>query len=842
MKKSLPGIIILCMALSYVLVAFSNGQNSYLVRIGVEDSFAAKKDLTRTVDVVWDGGANMLAIVTGKVLSAMERRGLSVQVLDSDPNAKEYFFIERIRAEDFESIGKVAHVLIRDRQAVLAQVSRDDALALMIEYGVEIAPLFKKPVILKERPQALDKSAALVADPGITAMVDLVSEAQLESVVTDLVNFGTRYCTTQGGIDAQNYIFQKFESFGIADVQLQDYNSQHDNVIATIPGLARPEDIYIVGGHYDSTSFAGNDNAPGADDNGSGTTAVIEIARVLSQFDFEATLKFIAFGSEEIGLVGSSAYAEEASSNGDNILGYVNLDMHGYVASGDAMDTDIIANTQSQPLMDLAFDVWETYVPTLPMIEGYLFGGSSDHASFWSEGYPAVFPFEDSDDYSPYIHSTSDTIGTSLNNFEFLTLGTKGALALMATMAVPFEICIQHDPLPNTDDTINPYDVTVTITSRDPLDEESVTLFYDDGTGFVEVPMYPVGDGADFSAQIPAYPVGTTIDYFVYAEDIHGGSTTSPDGAPTATHSFSVVTILASEDFEAGDGGFAGTGEWQWGTPAGGGPAQAHSGTKAWGTDLAGEYGDNASYTLDSGPYSLGLRGDAYLEFHHWYNTESYYDGGNVKISTDGGQTFSTLIPEGGYPEDAIAGGNAGIPGEPGFSGSSGDWERVGFDLYDYLGETVVFRLHFGSDTSVRDPGWFIDDVILYGTGGEPQDSDGDGVPDGGDNCPDISNPLQENADGDDVGDACDNCILMDNPNQADEDGDEAGDACDNCQDIANPDQVEVDGDGWGAACDCDDSNAEANPGHEEVLDNGIDDDCDGEIDEGGSCFLGLLL
>lgn len=95
-------------------------------------------------------------------------------------------------------------------------------------------------------------------------------------------------------------------------------------------------------------------------------------------------------------------------------------------------------------------------------------------------------------------------------------------------------------------------------------------------------------------------------------------------------------------------------------------------------------------------------------------------------------------------------------------------------------------------------------------------DDDGDGVPNGSDNCPDISNPGQEDADSDGVGDACDNCSYTPNPDQADSDGDSSfagsfpywlGDACDNCPTNWNQDQSDYDLDGIGDVCDPDDDN-----------------------------------
>jgi len=170
-------------------------------------------------------------------------------------------------------------------------------------------------------------------------------------------------------------------------------------------------------------------------------------------------------------------------------------------------------------------------------------------------------------------------------------------------------------------------------------------------------------------------------------------------------------------DFETSDGGFMSHGIlWEWGTPVVG-PSVAHSGDKLWGTDLDDEYSNNANAWLRSPEIDLSgfsKNGDTViaLEFWQWYDIESGFDGGNVKISTDGGTSWRILDTEPYYTGTASY-GNAGIPNEPCFTGTDTTWHRVICDLTPYAGDTVIIKFHFGSDFSIAKAGWYIDDVAI---------------------------------------------------------------------------------------------------------------------------------
>ena len=142
----------------------------------------------------------------------------------------------------------------------------------------------------------------------------------------------------------------------------------------------------------------------------------MEIAKILSQFEFERSIVFCAFSGEEYGLYGSEAYASRAESEGMNILGYINLDMIGYNEPGELIHTDMIAPQSAQELSDFYKVVSAIYVPDFIIYDAVTIPGGSDHISFNNHGYMGIFPCEEDMTYSPFIHTANDLIGPSVNS------------------------------------------------------------------------------------------------------------------------------------------------------------------------------------------------------------------------------------------------------------------------------------------------------------------------------------------------------------------------------------------------------------------------------------------
>jgi hypothetical protein len=218
-----------------------------------------------------------------------------------------------------------------------------------------------------------------------------------------------------------------YQEFSIGDILLQ-------NVIAEMTGSLSPGEISLLTAHYDDAPSG--PIAPGADDNASGTAAVLLAARILSQFDFGCSLRFASFSGEEQGLVGSKAAARQSFCDGENIRAVLNMDMIGWNSPGSPNVMDLLVSEEIPGSHDIALlyqDVIGTY--ELDLSPEIVFSGSSgsDHASYWVYDFPAILAIEDLADFNPNYHKTTDRLDSL--DLTYLAEITKASLATMAHMS-----------------------------------------------------------------------------------------------------------------------------------------------------------------------------------------------------------------------------------------------------------------------------------------------------------------------------------------------------------------------------------------------------------------------
>ena len=296
--------------------------------------------------------------------------------------------------------------------------------------------------------------AAPQVDPRIYDIVAAVSADRIEADIRTLAGFGTRntfsdtLSDTRGIGAARRWIKAQFDEISRASggklevyydhmmlTQEQSSRIPHDveivSVVAIQRGRTRPNDYVLMAGDIDSRASGNYDfttDAPGANDNASGMAGTIEAARVLTQYDFEASIVYLGLSAEEQGLYGGRSVATKAAEKGWNIIGVLNNDMIGNIAGDNGVidnstfrifsepnpATDELRDFQgrrtrggevdgpSRQLARYVARIADLYVSTLDPVMIYRldrFGRGGHHRPFNDLGFPGVRIMETNESY-----------------------------------------------------------------------------------------------------------------------------------------------------------------------------------------------------------------------------------------------------------------------------------------------------------------------------------------------------------------------------------------------------------------------------------------------------------
>jgi len=242
---------------------------------------------------------------------------------------------------------------------------------------------------------------------------------------------GRNYIEKQGLDSARKYIAEQFKSSGY-QVEFQEYQLSGDvvaNIEVTHTGTTHPDEIIIVGAHYDAVP-----GAPGANDNGSGVAAILELADRFKDKNFPRTVRFVAFVNEEppnfmTGNMGSYVYAKNAAKEKDNIIAMFSLETIGYFRDETGSQhyppffslfypnkgnfITFVGNLRSRGLVTKSirsFRAHSTFPSEGIAAPAFIPGINwSDHWSFWKQGYPAIMITDTAPYRYPYYHSAGDT-------------------------------------------------------------------------------------------------------------------------------------------------------------------------------------------------------------------------------------------------------------------------------------------------------------------------------------------------------------------------------------------------------------------------------------------------
>ncbi|MFC1572880.1 M28 family metallopeptidase [Candidatus Eisenbacteria bacterium] len=338
-----------------------------------------------------------------------------------------------------------AGIEILDRRGDRYLISaNEEQIARLAEKGCRIAPFTR----VGSPPADANRQWSWrdLPDPAIEALVAEVTwdgSEGLAQKIAWLESYGTRYSFAPQCEEAADSIAATLAQTGLPTLK-QGYLSDGDslwNVEATQIGRTYPDSIFIICAHYDSYSNDPWNRAPGADDNASGTAAVITAAEILSHLSFEYTIKYVLFSGEEQYFLGSVYYVQQALAEGWAILGALNADMIGWWEEGVDFDLEIETNNASLWMATAITNAADLYtsMPYELHIDDTAWWG--DFYAFWYYGFNAVNHEESWDwgdpDFNPYYHSPEDLLqhldpGFTVGNAQIL-------VAALATLARPYD-------------------------------------------------------------------------------------------------------------------------------------------------------------------------------------------------------------------------------------------------------------------------------------------------------------------------------------------------------------------------------------------------------------------
>lgn len=272
--------------------------------------------------------------------------------------------------------------------------------------------------------------AAQELNPFYQSVVEQVKYDSVHQKLQKFQDFGIKTVGSSAHNNTFTWLKSYYTTYGYTNIEQQSVNVYGNigyNLIVTKIGKKYPEEFIIIDGHYDTL------NGPGANDNGSGTVTLLEIARLIKDIETDYSIKFIHFTGEERGLIGSQAYVNQiAVPQNLKIKAVLNIDEVGGVAN-EVNSTIVCEQDESNPTSNNAIsaeltnqmaNIFPLYTTLKTEISNAY---SSDYMPFQAVGYPITGLFEKNE--TPYAHTSQDIIDNL--DLNYLTEVAKGSLATL---------------------------------------------------------------------------------------------------------------------------------------------------------------------------------------------------------------------------------------------------------------------------------------------------------------------------------------------------------------------------------------------------------------------------
>ncbi|KAK0206905.1 hypothetical protein DFS33DRAFT_1381997 [Desarmillaria ectypa] len=340
-------------------------------------------------------------------------------------------------------------LLYRSPQAALLSVSHDTARIIDT-----LVPRFWKSIILPTSPveyipvplyamqRIRDVITVVEFNPVIASLVNSLSITKMKNDIRFLTGedgksgIVSRHSFAEGSRTAASWLKDRIEDTG-AICELKPFLSGFaPNVVCRYEAIVNTSETVLISAHYDSRGSFGSTRAPGGDDDGSGTTGILSIARAIGAkgIKFHANIELVLFAGEEQGLLGSRAYSRELRAAGSNLTLVIQADMTAYHALDEPAQLGLPKTIGSPEVGDLVSTIAGIYSPEL--VVGHTSTCCSDHQSFHEQGFPATQVFERVGPIiDPMYHNSGDLSDREGYDFEQLKAIAKVQFATVLHVA-----------------------------------------------------------------------------------------------------------------------------------------------------------------------------------------------------------------------------------------------------------------------------------------------------------------------------------------------------------------------------------------------------------------------
>lgn len=556
----------------FVLMTSSFADDLYQVKVGSPvDATRLRLCGAQGVVRLPDG---FLVLADKAATGQLAQSGLDFELVASDVS-REMLCLERPRTTE-PAAGRT--MIFSDKGIRISLQPSQAGVKVLVDS--DVVPL-TDPVPIEFRETRLTAETMLARLPGLAVPLDsvisLISTDSLISYIDYLETLPARVIGTARMRQTRDWIAARLAAYGVDSVAIDSFgaitgtgNQPGWNVVGYKFGAQFPNHRVAISAHTDAVA-----NCPGADDDGSGTAAVLEIARAISGLETDMTIVFGFFDGEEAGLWGSKYYAHQCKARGDSIVYMMNLDMIGEITNTDT----VIAYADppldcSQLFAHLADSLVSLAALSEPMV-------ICDAYPWDQAGYESALIEEYL--FSPQYHSPRDS--STYIDFDYMTRITQSVIATAyaisgtawpeATLAFAFPAGLPEIIPP---DSSVSFDVTIASVNGGMLVPGSEKLVYSIEAGTRQETALVSMSPGQYQATLPLLACGERVLFWVQADEATNGAafdcdTTWPHLAFAATH----IEKIFEDDFETNKAWtvvsqcYQDAGRWERGMPAGAG-------------------------------------------------------------------------------------------------------------------------------------------------------------------------------------------------------------------------------------------------------------------------------